>query len=241
MPAELLKTEGLSVGYGRHEVLRGIDLTIARGDFLGVMGPNGAGKTTLLKTLLGLLEPLAGRISAAPAAGRRVLFGYVPQRESLDLHYPLSALEVALMGRYGRLGPLRRPGAADVRVAREALARTHMERFADRPYRKLSGGQKQRVLISRALAAEPEILLLDEPTNGMDVNSERAIMELLTELQTEKGTTVVFVTHLMHTIERYARRVALITFDGRLLIGEKAAMLEPAVLTGAYQANNKNL
>ena len=241
MSTELLKAEGLSVGYGRRAVLHGIGLTIARGDFLGVMGPNGAGKTTLLKTLLGLLPPLAGSIQAAPSSGKRVLFGYVPQRESLDLHYPLTALEVALMGRYGRLGPLRRPGAEDSRIARESLGRTHMERFADRPYRQLSGGQKQRVLISRALAAEPEILLLDEPTNGMDVNSERAIMELLTELQKEKGTTVVFVTHLLHTIERYARRVALITFDGRLLVGEKDAMLEPETLSGAYQAGNKNL
>ncbi|MDE2293637.1 MAG: ATP-binding cassette domain-containing protein, partial [Elusimicrobia bacterium] len=86
MPAELLKAEGLSAGYGRRAVLRGIDLAVERGDFLGVMGPNGAGKTTLLKTLLGLLKPLSGRICVAPSArGGRALFGYVPQRESLDL------------------------------------------------------------------------------------------------------------------------------------------------------------
>ncbi len=242
MPAELLKAEKLSVGYGRHAVLHGIDLTIARGDFLGVMGPNGAGKTTMLKTFLGLLKPLSGRITAAPSSpGGRVLFGYVPQRESLDLHYPLTSLEVALMGRYGRLGPFRRPGPEDERIARAALRQTRMDALAERPYRKLSGGQKQRVLIARALASEPEILLLDEPTNGMDVNSERAIMELLTELQAEKKTTVVFVTHLLSTIETYARRVALITFDGKLLVGEKAEMLAPEVLAGAYKKNNKNL
>ncbi len=236
MSSELLRSEGLSVGYGKHAVLHGIDLVIERGDFLGIMGPNGAGKTTFLKTLLGLLKPLAGRIEFAPSAKSNAgLFGYVPQRESLDLHYPLTALEVALMGRYGRLGPLRRPGARDRSIALDSLTQTHMEAFADTPYRKLSGGQKQRVLIARALASEPEILLLDEPTNGMDVNSERAIMELLTELQTAKQTTIVFVTHLLSTIERYARRVALITFDGRLLVGSKKAMLEPEVLAGAYR------
>ena len=111
-----------------------------------------------------------------------------------------------------------------------------MDAYADKPYRKLSGGQKQRVLISRALASEPEILLLDEPTNGMDINSEKAIMELLTELQKDKGTTVVFVTHLMSTIERYARRVALITFHGKLLAGAKSAMLAPDVLAEAYKS-----
>lgn len=237
MADELLRSRGLSVGYGQHAVLHSIDIAIERGDFLGIMGPNGAGKTTLLKTLLGLLKPLAGRIDVAssvkPGAG---LFGYVPQRESLDLHYPLTALEVAIMGRYGRLGPLSRPRALDRKIALDSLKQTRMEAFADTPYRNLSGGQKQRVLIARALASEPQILLLDEPTNGMDVNSERAIMELLTELQTTKQTTVVFVTHLLSTIERYARRVALITFDGRILVGEKQAMLKPDVLAGAYRA-----
>ncbi|HVC09215.1 MAG TPA: ABC transporter ATP-binding protein [Elusimicrobiota bacterium] len=236
MPAELLHAKGLSVGYGAHAVLHGINFSIERGDFMGVMGPNGAGKTTLLKTFLGLLKPLAGKIELTGAGGGRPLFGYVPQRESLDLHYPLTSLEVALMGRFGRIGILRRPGAADLRIARACLRQTHMDAYADKPYRKLSGGQKQRVLISRALASEPEILLLDEPTNGMDINSEKAIMELLTELQKEKGTTVVFVTHLMSTIERYARRVALITFQGKLLVGAKSEMLAPEVLAEAYKS-----
>ena len=235
MPPELLRTKSLSVGYGRHAVLHGVDFSIEQGDFLGVMGPNGAGKTTLLKTLLGLLKPLAGKIEAAGQSGGRPLFGYVPQRESLDLHFPLTALEVALMGRFGRLGALRRPGMEDIKIARACLRQTHMDQHSERAYRKLSGGQKQRVLIARALASEPEILLLDEPTNGMDINSERAIMELLTDLQSEKKTTVVFVTHLMSTIERYARRVALITFDGKILVGEKKEMLAPNILASAYK------
>ncbi len=236
MATELIKTRKLAVGYGpRGKVLQGIDFTIERGDFLGVMGPNGSGKTTLLKTLLGLLKPLSGTIETHAGGGGRPLFGYVPQRESLDTHYPLTALEVALMGRFGRIGMLRGPKKADYQLAHACLKQTGMDARANKPYRALSGGQKQRVLIARALASEPEILLLDEPTNGMDVSSEKAIMELLSELQKEKQTTVVFVTHLLHTIERYAHRVALITSDGSLIVGEKSKMLAPDVMARAYK------
>ena len=156
------------------------------------------------------------------------------QRESLDWHYPLTALEVAIMGRFGRIGLFRRPGAEDHQIAMESLAQTRMDSFANKPYRDLSGGQKQRVLISRALASESEILLLDEPTNGMDMVSEKAIMELLSELQQEKRATIVFVTHLLSTIERYAHRVAIITSSGELLVGDKSKLMTPDVLSKAY-------
>src|SRR5580700_1824205 len=100
MPAELLKVQELDLGYGHRKVLQGLSFTIEKGDFLGVMGPNGSGKTTLLKTLLGLLKPLSGTIETHGSDGKHPLFGYVPQRESLDYHFPLTALEVALMGRF---------------------------------------------------------------------------------------------------------------------------------------------
>ncbi|MGH7933057.1 MAG: ATP-binding cassette domain-containing protein, partial [Candidatus Binataceae bacterium] len=109
-----------------------------------------------------------------------------------------------------------------------------MESRANRPYRELSGGQQQRVLIARALAGEPDLLLLDEPTNGMDLQAERAIMELLLDLQQEQSATIVFVTHLLSAIEHFARRVALITRFGTLVVGSKESMLAPETLAATY-------
>jgi len=138
------------------------------------------------------------------------------------------------MGRFGKLGAMRRAGRADVEIARGCLTRVGMDRLANSPYRSLSGGQQQRVLIARALAGEPDALLLDEPTNGMDIEAERAIMELLLDLQRTNATTILFVTHLLSAIQNFARRVALITRDGSLLIGPKAEMLAPQSLARAY-------
>lgn len=234
MASELMRARALTLGYRHRVVLERLDFTIERGDFLGVMGPNGSGKTTLLRAMLGLIDPLSGTIEFPDRAGAPPRFGYVPQRERLDPHFPLSALEVAVMGRYGALGPMRRADQGDYEITRACLARVQMDNRANVFYRELSGGQQQRVLIARALAGEPEVLLLDEPTNGMDLQAERAIMELLLDLQRERSTTIVFVTHLFSAIEHFARRVALITRDGGLVIGAKAEVLSPHVLARAY-------
>ena len=234
MPADLLRARGVALGYGGRTVLRNLDFTIERGGFLGVMGPNGSGKTTLLRAMLGLIKPLAGTLEWVAQNGGPPRIGYVPQRERLDPNFPLSALEVAVMGRFGKLGAMRRAGRPDVEIALGCLTRVGMDRHAHSPYRSLSGGQQQRVLIARALAGEPDALLLDEPTNGMDIEAERAIMELLLDLQHTNATTILFVTHLLSAIQNFARRVALITRDGSLLIGPKAEMLAPESLARAY-------
>lgn len=239
MATELLRARGVTLGYGGRPVLSRLNFAIERGDFLGVMGPNGSGKTTLLKALLGLLAPMEGSIEAFSSDGASPRFGYVPQRERLDPHFPLTALEVAVMGRFGKLKAMRRPGRVDFVAAHACLKRVRMEELADAPYRQLSGGQQQRVLIARALAGEPDALLLDEPTNGMDLEAERAIMELLIDLQREQGTTIVFVTHMLSAIEHFARRVALITRDGSLIIGAKTEMLSPENLARAYAGGGR--
>ena len=234
MATDLVRGRDLTLGYRGRVVLDKLDFTIERGDFLGVMGPNGSGKTTLIKAILGLLSPLKGAIEFPGMNGDAPRFGYVPQRERLDPHFPLSSLEVAVMGRYGLIPSMRAAGARDFEIARSCLQRVRMADRVDVPYRQLSGGQQQRVLIARALAGEPEALLLDEPTNGMDVQAERAIMELLLDLQRERSTTIVFVTHLQSAIEHFARRVALITRGGGMLIGDKQTMLSPEMLARAY-------
>jgi ABC-type Mn2+/Zn2+ transport system ATPase subunit len=234
MATDLVRGRGLTLGYRGHIVLDKLDFTIERGDFLGVMGPNGSGKTTLIKAILGLVPPLRGTIEFPGMNGDAPRFGYVPQRERLDPHFPLSSLEVAVMGRYGLIPTMRAASAQDFEIARACMARVRMADRVDKPYRQLSGGQQQRVLIARALAGEPEALLLDEPTNGMDVQAEGAIMELLLDLQRERSTTIVFVTHLQSAIEHFARRVALITRGGGMLIGDKQTMLSPEMLARAY-------
>src|ERR1017187_4479971 len=234
MAIDLVRGRDLTLGYRGHVVLDKLDFTIERGDFLGVMGPNGSGKTTLIKAILGLVPPLRGAIEFPGINGERPRFGYVPQRERLGPHLSLSSLEVAVMGRYGLIPAMRAASVRDFEIARSCLERVRMADRVDRPYRQLSGGQQQRVLIARALAGEPEALLLDEPTNGMDVQAERAIMELLLDLQRERSTTIVFVTHLQRAIEHFARRVALITRGGGMLIGDKQPMLSPEMLARAY-------
>jgi ABC-type Mn2+/Zn2+ transport system ATPase subunit len=157
---ELLRFENASIGYGRRTILRDLNFSIRGGDYLAIVGSNGSGKTTLLRAMLGLLKPLSGSISAV--AGRTLHLGYVPQLQSVDEYFPLTVSEVVLMGRYGRLGALRRPAKADRERAHAALNEVGIAHLSTRLYRELSGGQKQRALIARALTSGPDLLVLDE-------------------------------------------------------------------------------
>jgi ABC-type Mn2+/Zn2+ transport system ATPase subunit len=197
------------MGYGRQVVLPDVNVSIQRGDVLGILGPNGAGKTTLLKTLLGILPPVRGSI-ACPAGREQVRFGYVPQRQLVDETYPLTVAEVVMMGRYGRLRPGQRPGRTDREAVAVALEEVGLSHLADHSYRELSGGQKQRTLIARALVGDPTVLVLDEPTTDMDLRSERAIMELIARFHAEQGLTILVVSHLLYVVLNLATTVALV-------------------------------
>ena len=146
-----------------------------------MFGPNGGGKTTLLKLIAGLLQPWRGRIDvlggAARAAARR--FAYVPQAELVDWSFPVSVWDVAMMGRFARLGPLRQPGAADRAAVAAALERVGMLDRARTQIGRLSGGQRRRAFLARAIAAESELYLLDEPVTGVDVPTQEDLMDLL--------------------------------------------------------------
>jgi len=198
--------------------------------FLGIVGPNGSGKTTLLRAILGTLRPRAGQV-IRPVPKLRL--GYVPQRSSVDPVFPLRVGELVMMGRYSRLGPIRRPGAEDRRQVARALSQLQILDLEQRLYRDLSGGQQQRTLIARALCGEPELLVLDEPTNGMDLGSEQAIMDLVGSLSKEAGVTVLFVTHLLNLVANQASHLALV-HAGAVTVARREEMLDEHRLSSIY-------
>jgi ABC-type Mn2+/Zn2+ transport system ATPase subunit len=209
----LVDLHDVSFGYDGSAVVEKVSLTIARGEFLALLGPNGAGKTTLLRGMLGLIPVLRGRIDYGFDRFARPP-GYVPQRETLDPIFPLSAFEVVLMGTYAKLRPLWPVGRQQRRLARQCLDQVGLSDHADRPFWALSGGQKQRVLMARALAVDPEIMLLDEPTAGVDHEAEAVITALLARLNRERNMTIVLVSHHLGQIESVVQSVVWVD-DGR--------------------------
>jgi manganese/iron transport system ATP-binding protein len=191
-----LELDEVSVSYGPAPALENIDGMVAPGEAIALIGPNGAGKSTLIKAILGLVPLASGRIivlGRTPAQARREV-AYVPQADTLDPEFPISVGQVVLMGRYRRIGRLRRPKAADRQAARDALEQVGLAHRARHRFGTLSGGQRQRVLLARAIAAEPRLLLLDEPFNGVDAVSEQALLDAVAVLKGQ-GTAVVVSTH----------------------------------------------
>ena len=210
MSTPALSCQGLSFRYDQHPVLTDVNLSIPQGDFVCIVGPNGSGKTTLLKLGLGLIKPTAGAIQIfgvkPEQASRRV--GYVPQHPRLDPLFPVTALDVTLMGRLGTTGSMGPWRKDDQDAAKAALAEVGLADRADRHFASLSGGQKQRVLIARALAGEPELLLLDEPTAGLDAHVEEGFYRLLEELN--KRLTIAMVSHDLGFVSGFVKSVVCV-------------------------------
>jgi manganese/zinc/iron transport system ATP- binding protein len=206
-----IEVRDLTVAYHEKPVLWDLDLDVPKGLLMAVVGPNGAGKTTLIKSILGLVRSTAGRvlIQGKPYREQRHLVGYVPQRGSVDWDFPTSVLDVVTMGRYGRLGWIRRPGGADRDAALQALEKVGMKDFTTRQISQLSGGQQQRVFLARALVQDADVYFMDEPFQGVDATTERAIIALLKELR-EAGKTVVVVHHDLQTVSEYFDWVTLL-------------------------------
>lgn len=206
-----LETHNLSVSYRGKPVLQGVDLEIAAGTLTGLMGPNGAGKSTLLKTMIGEIEPDSGwtRLLGKPLADVLGRVGYVPQREAIDWDFPVSVLDVVLMGTAHGMGWFGRPGKSHRERAMAALAQTDMSEFASRRIGELSGGQQQRAFLARALAQDAEIYLMDEPFAGVDAATERAIVSLLASMR-DSGKTVLVVHHDLRTAARYFDQIVLL-------------------------------
>ncbi len=230
MKKPALLVDSLYVNYDRTAVLWDVSFSIPRGILLGIIGPNGAGKSTLLKAILGLVSPLSGSIDVGGAT-----LAYVPQRETVDWDFPITAMELVLMGRYGKLGWLKRLRAADWEAAERALERVGMSELKNRPISALSGGQQQRLFLARAIVQDADLLLLDEPFTGVDLATEKAIVELLKSLRNE-GKTIVVVHHDLPTVSEY--------FDWALLLntrliacGPVHEVMRPEALRSVYGKN----
>lgn len=199
-----LTVRDLTVAYHKQPVLRNVSFTVPEGQLIGIVGPNGAGKSTMIKAIQGLIPVASGEVEiyGLPYKQQRKLVGYVPQRESVDWDFPTDALDVVLMGRYGRLGWFRRPGKADREWAMECLRKVGMADYASRQISQLSGGQQQRVFLARALAQEAQLYFMDEPFAGVDAATEKAIILLLNDLKAQ-GKTVLVVHHDLQTVPEY--------------------------------------
>lgn len=201
----------LTVAYQQKPVLWDVDLQVPPGILMAIVGPNGAGKTTLIKSVLDLVPKAAGKVLVygQPYPTQRRLVGYVPQRGSVDWDFPTSVQDVVMMGLYGRLGWVRRPGEVERQLALDALQQVGMHTLAERQISQLSGGQQQRVFLARALVQGAQIYFMDEPFQGVDATTERAIVALLQELRTA-GKTVVVVHHDLQTVPEFFDWVTLL-------------------------------
>ena len=206
-----LEVHDLTAGYHKKPVLWGIDLQVPKGKLVGIVGPNGAGKSTLIKAAMGLVPLSSGwvKIFGKPYNENRRRVGYVPQRESVDWDFPVTVMDVVMMGRYGHVGWFKRPKKADKEIARDCLDKVKMLPFANRQISNLSGGQQQRVFLARALAQESDVYFMDEPFAGVDAATESAIITLLHELR-EKGKTLLVVHHDLPTARNYFDQLLLL-------------------------------
>jgi ABC-type Mn2+/Zn2+ transport system ATPase subunit len=230
-----IELDHVSASYEGRPALEDVSFQVPQGDFAALIGPNGAGKSTILRLLLGLVRPVAGRVEVfghPPGRDERPI-GYVPQKVVIPRGFPITVLEVTLMGRTGILGPGRRPGARDRELAMESLGLVGLAEAAARRFQDLSGGQQQRVLIARALCGEPRLLLLDEPTAGLDSGARARFYALVCELQHGQGLTLLCATHDLDVVGEHAD--ALILLDRVVLAqGTPEEILAGSALSRAY-------
>ena len=235
-----IEVRGVRVTLDGAEVLRGVDLTVATGEWVTVIGPNGAGKSTLLRVIAGLV-PATGEVAIL---GRHL--GARRRRERARLvatvtQHPvvppgMAVLDYALLGRNPYLPPLGRESAADLAAVAEVLSRLDLTGLAHRRLETLSGGERQRVFLARALAQQPRVLLLDEPTSALDIGHQQEVLELVDTLRRERGLTVVTTMHDLSVAGEYADRLVLLAGGEVVADGPATEVLTEELLARHYRA-----
>lgn len=234
-----IQVDDLTVAYNYKPVLWDIDLAIPEGVLMAIVGPNGAGKSTLIKSILGIIDPIAGtvKVFGKPYKKQVDKVAYVPQKGSVDWDFPTTALDVVMMGTYGSLGWLRRPGKKEKKASLEALEKVGMLAFKNRQISQLSGGQQQRVFLARALVQNASIYLMDEPFQGVDATTEIAIINILKELR-KAGKTLIVVHHDLQTVPEYFDWVTFLNVKG-IASGPVKDIFNDNNLTKTYGINYK--
>ena len=234
-----IQVDDLTVAYNYKPVLWDIDLVIPQGVLMAIVGPNGAGKSTLIKAILGIIDPIAGSVAifGKPYKKQRKLVAYVPQKGSVDWDFPTTALDVVMMGTYGGLGWIKRPGQKQKKAALEALEKVDMLSFKSRQISQLSGGQQQRIFLARALVQNASIYFMDEPFQGVDSSTEIAIINILKELR-KAGKTVVVVHHDLQTVPEYFDWVTFLNVK-KIATGAVKDIFNDDNLTKTYGINYK--
>lgn len=236
--ANAITISDLTVAYDLKPVLWDIDLDIPEGSLMAIVGPNGAGKSTLLKAMIGLLKPITGKIlyKGKPYKKIKKHCAYVPQKESVDWSFPTSVFDVVMMGTYGRLGLVKRPGKKEKEIVKKALEAVGMYNKRKTQISELSGGQKQRVFLARALVQEADILFLDEPFQGVDKVTERELITILRKLN-EKGKTIIAVHHDLTTVKEYFTHITLLNLK-IIASGEVEKVFTKENIDKAYAASS---
>jgi ABC-type Mn2+/Zn2+ transport system ATPase subunit len=233
--APAVEVRSLSAGYNGHTALDDVTFTVEQGCLAGLVGPNGSGKSTLLRVILGLHKPWRGqvRIVGREGSGARGRIGYMPQSELVDWSFPVTALDVVLMGSYGRLGLVRRPGPRDREEAMAALERVRLADLSQRLIGELSGGEQRRMLIARALAQDADLVLLDEPLAGLDATAQHDLLALLDDLRREDKTLFVATHDLSCVAANFDHAVLL---NRRVVaFGRPAEVFTEELLSAAFQ------
>ncbi len=234
-----IQIDDLTVAYDYKPVLWDIDLIIPEGVLMAIVGPNGAGKSTLIKSILGIIKPIAGSVQVFGKPYKKQVdkVAYVPQKGSVDWDFPTTALDVVMMGTYGSLGWIKRPGQKEKKAALEALEKVGMLEFKTRQISQLSGGQQQRIFLARALVQNAAIYLMDEPFQGVDATTEKAIINILKELR-QAGKTLIVVHHDLQTVPEYFDWVTFLNVKG-IASGPVKDIFNDDNLTKTYGINYK--